>query len=160
MKCKFLALVLLMNSFLYSEEISSGRPIIGYVDMVADLFHYGHVNFLRQAKELCDYLIVGIVSDEDVMSYKRKPILTTEERAKSVYGCRYVDKVVANCPLCVTEDFIREHNIDIVIHGDDFDTEKLNKFYSAPIKMGIFRAIKYTDGISTTDLIRRVKEHK
>ena len=45
-----------------------------YCDMVADLFHYGHVNFLKRCKQLGDYLIVGIHSDSDVESYKRKPI--------------------------------------------------------------------------------------
>ena len=52
--------------------------------MVADLFHYGHVEFLRQAKQLGDHLIVGICSDNDVKSYKRKPILSMEERMISV----------------------------------------------------------------------------
>ena len=47
-----------------------------YVDMVADLFHYGHVNFLRQARECGDYLLVGVHADETVMTYKRRPILS------------------------------------------------------------------------------------
>ena len=62
--------------------------------MVADLFHYGHVNFLRQASQQGDFLLVGIHSDEAVMSYKRTPILSMAERVASVEGCRYVDKVV------------------------------------------------------------------
>ena len=49
-----------------------------YVDMVADLFHYGHVNFLRQAKSHGDFLLVGVHSDETVESYKRKLPLTLE----------------------------------------------------------------------------------
>ncbi len=51
--------------------------------MVADLFHHGHVLFLQRARELGDYLIVGIHADDVVTSYKRRPILTMEERAKS-----------------------------------------------------------------------------
>ena len=47
-----------------------------YVDMVADLFHYGHVNFLRQARKHGDYLLVGVHADETVMSYKRRPIFS------------------------------------------------------------------------------------
>ncbi len=56
--------------------------------MVADLFHYGHVNFLRQAKEHGDYLLVGVHADETVMIYKPRPILSMEERVASVEGCR------------------------------------------------------------------------
>jgi len=63
--------------------------------MVADLFHYGHVGMLRQAKEHGDYLLVGVHADETVMSYKRRPIFSMEERVASVEGCRYVDEVVA-----------------------------------------------------------------
>ena len=63
--------------------------------MVADLFHYGHVGMLRQAKEHGDYLLVGVHADEAVMSYKRRPIFSMKERVASVEGCRYVDEVVA-----------------------------------------------------------------
>ena len=49
--------------------------------MVADLFHYGHVNFLRQARKYGDYLMVGVHADETVMSYKRRPILSRDERS-------------------------------------------------------------------------------
>ena len=47
-----------------------------YVDMVADLFHYGHVEVLRQARALGDYLLVGVHADDSVLAHKRKPILT------------------------------------------------------------------------------------
>ena len=58
-----------------------------YVDMVADLFHYGHVEFLKKARALGDYLLVGIHTDDIVASYKKgRPILTMEERVKSVAG--------------------------------------------------------------------------
>ena len=73
-----------------------------YVDMVADLFHYGHVEFLKKARALGDYLMVDINSDEVLVSHgykKSKPILTTAERVKSVAGCRHVDEVLPNAPL-------------------------------------------------------------
>ena len=129
-----------------------------YVDMVADLFHYGHVNFLRKAREHGDFLLVGVHADETVMSYKRRPILSMKERIASVEGCRYADKVVANAPLEIDRTFIEKHNIDIVIHGDDFSMSDLEKLcYKVPIEMGIYRTVGYTEGISTTDLIARVK---
>ena len=70
--------------------------------MVADLFHYGHMNFLRQASSHGDFLLVGIHANETVESYKRTPILTMKERIASVEGCRYVDEVVPNAPLEIT----------------------------------------------------------
>lgn len=127
-----------------------------YVDMVADLFHYGHVTFLKQAKEHGDYLIVGLCSDADVASYKRTPIMNVEERAQSVSGCKYVDEVIPNCPLCITKEFIEEHDIDLVIHGDDMCQEQLSYFYSVPIQMGIFKTVPYTTTVSTTDILDRI----
>ncbi len=125
--------------------------------MVADLFHYGHVNFLRTAREHGDYLLVGIHSDEVVRNYKREPILTMKERIASVVGCRYVDEVVPDAPLTVTREWIKQHEIDLVVHGDDFP-EELNKLcYEIPIEMGIFRTVTYTAGISTSEIITRCK---
>ncbi len=50
-----------------------------YADIVGDLFHYGHIEFLRQSRALGDYLLVGVHSDDAVLAHKRKPILTMEE---------------------------------------------------------------------------------
>ena len=127
-----------------------------YVDMVADIFHYGHVSFLKQARVLGDYLLVGVCTDEDMVDYKRKPILTMEERVASVAGCRYVDEVLPNAPFVVTRAWIEEHNIHLVVHGDDFSREQLEYFYKVPVEMGIFRTVRYTDGISTSEIISRI----
>ncbi|MEM7532751.1 MAG: adenylyltransferase/cytidyltransferase family protein [Chloroflexota bacterium] len=129
-----------------------------YVDMVADLFHYGHVEFLKKARAMGDYLIVGISADEDLISYKRKPILSTEERAAVVGACRYVDEVLPNAPFRITRSVIEEYKIDLVVHGDDFSTETLEYFYHVPLEMGIFCTVPYTQSISTTEIIRRCKE--
>ena len=91
--------------------------------MVADLFHYGHVNFLRQASSHGDFLLVGIHADETVETYKRTPILTMQERIASVEGCRYVDEVVPNAPLEITREWIEKHDIDLIMHGDDVSPE-------------------------------------
>ncbi len=131
-----------------------------YVDMTADLFHYGHVEFLRKAHALGDYLLVGICSDEDVQTNKRKPILTMQERVASVTGCRYVDEVVADAPWIIYPAWIEKHKIDLVVHGDDYTQDQLERIYNVPISMGIFRTVPYTPGISTTEIIRRCNEAK
>ena len=125
--------------------------------MTADLFHFGHVNFLKQASEIGDYLIAGIHSDETVQNYKRSPIMTMEERISVVASCRYVDEVIPDAPLIIDLEWIKKHNIPLVVHGDDFSEDLLQLCYKIPIEMGIFEKVPYTPGISTTDILNRLK---
>ena len=125
--------------------------------MVADLFHYGHVNFLKQARQHGDFLLVGVHADDAVMVYKRRPIFSMEERVASVEGCRWVDEVVANAPLTIEREWIEKHDIDLILHGDDFSPELEKLCYKTPMEMGIYRTISYTEGISTTEIISRIK---
>ena len=128
-----------------------------YVDMVADLFHYGHIAFLKKARALGVYLLVGIHADDVLVSYKKgKPILTMEERVDSVAGCRHVDEVLPNAPFIIDRAWIEKHDIRLVVRGDDFSQDQLEYFYKVPIEMGIFRTVPYTPGISTSEIIRRV----
>jgi len=129
-----------------------------YASMVADLFHYGHVEFLKKAKALGTVLIVGLIPDDVAMSYKRNPILTQEERARVVEGCKYVDEVICNAPLAVTKEFIQEHTIDYVVHGDDFKQDTLITYFADPLAMNMMRITPYTQGISTTMIIERIKK--
>ena len=130
-----------------------------YVDMVADLFHYGHANFLRQAKQFGDHLIVGIHSDEVVKEYKRTPILTMRERVDTVSSCRYVDEVISDAPLVVDLKWLNTHRIDLVVHGDDFSEHMKQLCYKVPIDLGILRLVSYTSRISTTEIIQRIERH-
>lgn len=127
-----------------------------YVDMVADLFHYGHMAFLKKARSQGDYLLVGIHADDITASRKRGPILTMDERVESIRGCRYADEVLPDAPWRIDREWIKKHSIDLVVHGDDYSEEQLKETHSVPIEMGIFRTVPYTPGISTTELIRRV----
>ena len=109
-----------------------------YVDMVADLFHYGHANFLEKARRFGDHLIVGIHSDKVVAEYKRSPIMTMKERVDTVSSCRYVDEVIPDAPLIVDQEWITTHRIDLVVHGDDFSEEMEQLCYKIPIDLGDF----------------------
>ncbi len=131
-----------------------------FVDVVGDLFHAGHVTFFEKAKAEGDYLIVGIHGDDAITDYKRRPVLTMDERWKVIEACRHVDEVILDAPLGVTREFIEEHRIDLVIHGDDFNADTLDEQYGVPIEMGIFKTVPYTEGISTSDIIDRIRERE
>ena len=135
--------------------------MILYTDMVADLFHYGHVIFLKNIylqKKEGDLLYVGIVSDESAKSYKRPPIMTMEERIKVVEGCKYVDKVIADSPVTITKEFIDLHKIDLIFTPDNRTEDEIKLMLEVPYHMGIVRKIPYTNTISTTDIIKRISK--
>ncbi len=131
-----------------------------YSDMVADLFHYGHIEFLKKASALGAYLLVGVCDDATAEHSKWKPILTMEERVALVAGCRYVDEVLPHAPWIIDRTWIAKYHLHLVVHGDDYLQEYLEHIYKIPIEMGILRVVPYTSGISTTDIIRRCKQAK
>lgn len=149
--------VVVIGTFALKHTVLKPTQRRVYVDMVADMFHPGHVAFLKQARQFGDYLIVGLNNDEDVKSYKRLPIMNLEERTQAVSACKYVDEVISDCPYRITDEFIDEHKIDVVVHGDDFNPDTLEYYYGAPMRRGIFKTVPYTKGISTSDLIKRIR---
>lgn len=136
---------------------SINKVIRIYASMVGDLFHHGHVAFLKNAHALGTHVIVGIIPDDVATAYKRQPILRQEERIKVMAGCKYVNEIICNPPLAPTKEFIKIHNIDFVIHGDDFTEEQLQTYFADPIAMNIMRVTPYTKEISTSDIIRRIQ---
>jgi cytidyltransferase-like protein len=129
-----------------------------YADMVGDLFHMGHVNLLKAARELGDWLIVGVLSDETATAYKRRPIMTLAERVAVIRACRYVDEVLPDAPYAVTAAFLDQYDIALVVHGDDVSREAIEEAYGEVAAAGKLRLIERAGGISTTELIRRVRE--
>lgn len=128
-----------------------------FTAMVADLFHFGHVNFLREARKLGDHLTVGVISDERAAGYKRTPVMTFEERAAVVAGCRYVDAVM-KLDTNVTDEFMRAHRFDYRIYAVASDEEEERNFATLWKDMDrtYFRRIPYTPSISTTQIIGRL----
>lgn len=125
-----------------------------YVDMVGDLFHFGHVELLRRAREFGQKLIVGVHSDETVMTYKRKPVMTMKERIVVIQSCKYVDEVIPDAPLVVTQKYLDDHQIDLIVHGDDLTDEDKHLMFGEVLSKLIM--INYTDGISTTSILHRL----
>jgi len=141
--------------------VGAGAPKpkkVVYADITGDLFHAGHVAFLKKAKALGDHLIVGIITDEHVETYKRRPVLSVKDRAAVVRGCKYVDEVIEGVsPIC-TKEWIAKKGIDVVVHGDDFNPKDplTLEQYGAAMEAGIFQTVPYTPGISTSDIINRI----
>ncbi|KAA3626592.1 MAG: hypothetical protein DWQ08_08220 [Proteobacteria bacterium] len=130
-----------------------------YADMVADLFHAGHVDFLEKAKALGGCLIVGLHCDEDAAAYKRRPIMTMDERARAVGACRYVDEIILDAPLVITAEFMARHRIDLVVHAHHpEESARFLRFYREPIRMNRFRRLDYSGDLSSSCIISRVLE--
>ena len=139
---------------------------IVYIDGVFDLFHRGHLESLIKAKNCLNepentYLIVGIVGDEEATGYKRKPIISEEDRREIISSIKYVDKIICPCPLVVSMEFIKENNIDIVVHGfvSEQDRNKQKDFYDKITQNGYFKEIEYYSKISTSDIIKNIKNN-
>lgn len=98
---------------------------VGYVAGVFDLFHMGHLNMFRRAKEQCDYLIVGVVSDKAVHQNKGENFVPFEERIELVRSCRYVDEAV-EIPLHAggTRDAWHLYHFDVQFSGSDYEHDE------------------------------------
>lgn len=135
---------------------------IGYVAGVFDLFHIGHLNLLRRAKEECDYLIVGVVTDEQVIEDKKtKPCIPFAERMAIVQACRYVDEAVeipADDP--GTEAAYYKYHFDAQFSGSDYAD---NPYW---ISKRIFLEqhgselvfFPYTENVSSTEIKELIEE--
>lgn len=127
---------------------------IGYTQGTFDMFHVGHLNLLKHAKEFCDILIVGVNSDELVKEYKNKtPIINQNERAEILQAIRYVDNVVISTTLKKVEMHKWIH-FDAIFIGDDWkgnerwaQTEQELKACGADVVY-----LKHTAGVSSTML--------
>ncbi|KAK7251473.1 hypothetical protein RIF29_34708 [Crotalaria pallida] len=149
------------NLRIFRKKKSSKRRIRVYMDGCFDLMHYGHANALRQAKALGDELVVGLVSDEEILANKGPPVLSMEERLALVSGLKWVDEVITDAPYAITEEFLnrlfREYKIDYVIHGDDpCLLPDGTDAYAAAKKAGRYKQIKRTEGVSSTDIVGRI----
>lgn len=98
---------------------------IGYTTGVFDLFHIGHLNILKKAKEKCEWLIVGVSTDELVVSYKNKmPIIPYIERVEIVKACKYVDEVVPQEDRDKIAAY-KKYRFDAMFVGDDWKDKSL-----------------------------------
>ncbi len=135
------------------------RKIIGYTQGTYDMFHIGHLNLIKNAKKCCDYLIVGVNTDELVKEYKDKsPIVPLEERAEIVRAIKYVDEVVITDTLDKKKMW-EQIRFDEIYIGDDWkgntrweQTEKEMKNLGVKLMF-----LPYTKDTSSTMLREKLK---
>lgn len=127
---------------------------VGYTTGVFDMFHIGHLNILRRAKEQCEYLVVGVTTDELCLNRKNKtPIINEHDRMAIVEAIRYVDKVIPQADMEKIKP-VKELGADAVFVGSDWKgTDAWNKYEKEFAQVGCDVVyLEHTEGISSTML--------
>ena len=133
---------------------------IGYTTGVYDMFHIGHLNILKHAKEQCEYLIVGVTTDDLCVARKnKKPIICEADRMAIVQAIRYVDKVVPQGDMDKLSA-VKEHGVNAVFVGSDWKgTPSWEKYEREFAEVGCDVVyLDHTDGISSTILRERMNK--
>lgn len=136
---------------------------VGYTTGVYDMFHIGHLNILQRAKEQCDYLIVGVSTDEVVESYKHKtPIIPFTERIAIVSALKCVDQAIPQTSMNKMEAWEKIH-FDALFHGSDWKgSEMYNKMIEEFKRVGVdVIFLPHTEGISSTllsEVLHKIQE--
>jgi cytidyltransferase-like protein len=118
-----------------------------YTVMVADLFHIGHYNLLKRCKTLFDKVIVGVHNDEQVMSYKGKPVDSYEKRLENIKATNLCDVIYENAPTIIEQSLIDNLNVDFVVAGRE-NEEYIKKHYH--VNKNKLHLIERTPNISTS----------
>ncbi len=121
------------------------------VDMSATILHHGHIRLLKKAREIADEtggaVVVALSTDETVLQAKGyTPELSYEERKEIMSAIKYVDEVVPT-DWWLTDDYLKQHNIDILLHGDD----NVNDVEPSKLKL-----VPRTEGVSSSEVRQRV----
>ena len=134
---------------------------IGFVASSFDLLHAGHIQMLREAKEQCDYLIVGLQTDPTIdRPKKNQPVQTVVERYTQLKGVRYVDEIIPYATESDLEDILTMYHIDVRILGEeyrehDFTGKDICKKRSIQLYFN-----KRDHRFSSSDLRKRVAERE
>lgn len=129
-----------------------------FISGVWDLFHTGHLRILQRAKELGDFLLVGVCSDEFAQTYKSKPIIPYEQRAEVVYNLRYVDDIVKH-QVADQVDHIQEWGVTTRVVGPEFGKLDGQRRFLKWAKEHNIRIVTLprTPDISTTIIKEKIK---
>lgn len=128
---------------------------IGFTCSTFDLFHAGHIMMLKDAKEQCDYLIVGLQTDPTIDRVeKNKPVQTVFERFIQLDACKYVDEVIVYATEKELMDILQSYDIDVRIIGEEYQDKP---FTGKELPIEVYYN-KRRHSFSTTELRKRVQE--
>ena len=148
--------ILALSSSLH-PPLPPPRRVRGYIDGCYDLLHSGHYNAIRQAKSLCDELVLGIHSDVEIAHHKGPTVMNDTERVAAVRACKWLDAVVFGVPYDPSVELLDYLGCDFCVHGDDLSVTATGEDAFAKVKkVGRMKVVKRTEGISTTDLVGRL----
>ncbi|OUS48892.1 CTP:ethanolamine cytidylyltransferase [Ostreococcus tauri] len=134
-----------------------------YVHGAFDVFNRGHIDLLRRAKTLGDFVLVGVHADAEVRSRRGAdhPVLNEKERALSVLACRYADEVVIGAPMKITHDLLTTFNVAVVVAEDEDEYliggEDVN---ALAMKRGVFRRVDREHDCSVLTVAKRIMENR
>lgn len=137
-----------------------------YCDGTFDMFHAGHIETLRKAREQGDFLLVGIHDDATVNARKGSnfPIMNVHERTLAVLSCRYVDEVIIGAPWCISEDMIKTMNISAVVHGSHHgDSKYVDNFvdpYDVPRQMDLLHKVESESELTVQVVLDRIVRNR
>lgn len=137
-------------------DFTVGTRVVGYVPGAWDMFHIGHLNILKRAREHCDWLVAGVVTDDALFEMKRKyPIVPFEERLQIVASIGLVDEAVVDHSASKLDAWHRVH-FDVLFKGDDWrGTAKGRRLEAELATVGAqVHYFPYTLSTSSTELRR------
>lgn len=140
----------------------SAKLTVGYTSGVYDLFHIGHLNLLKNAKGLCDKLIVGVSVDKLVEYKHKRPVIPFEERIEIVRNIKFVDAAIPQEELDKFKMWEKLH-FDILFVGDDWYNspswkEMEEKFKEVGVRVVYFPYTKGTSSTILNDTLKKIRE--
>ena len=158
---KFLATTRRLTQFAPRHNPQPTDKVV-YIDGGFDMIHKGHVETLKRAKALGDYLIVGVHDDRTINLHKGKnyPIMNLHERSLNLLALKYVDDVIMGAPWVVTEDMIKTLNIQVVVQGANPKTKNDLRPgtdpYAVAKEKGLFVEVESVYPLDTEDIVERI----
>jgi len=151
-------------------QFSSGKQPkqtdrIVYIVGSFDMFHKAHIETLEKARACGDFLLVGVLADDQVnkMCGFNYPIMNLHERVLSVLSCRHVDEVIMGAPLELSKDMLTTMNISVVVEYDseEFALSNLgHDIFELPRKLGLMKKIEITSDVTTMEIVQRVMNRR
>lgn len=162
---KFLQTTQRITQFQAGAREATADDVVVYVSGAFDVFHNGHLGFLKAALEQTNgtYLVVGLHSDEEVQRYRGNPIFTLNERTLSILACKYVNEVVIGAPYKIDNEIINHFKINYVCHGQESEIVPCvdgSDPYEVAKEKGIYRQVNSKSEVTASVIIDRIVRNK